>query len=356
MRQLVSTCSQPLYSLHDGIADSHAVVIALPGFATLAYRFLSTATDPYQHIRYKAFLDKWWRKKSLVDTIFMCGHWSNEISSIYLQDLATGAADSGAGATGGPSAAAAIAPPPGIVDTVVSRVNALKARRAFRYAVNRAARFAKGSMAPGPCDICERRTDWEGEESLQNRVQCVICSRLVCRKHCCVPEFLVCFVCHPSFELPGPAIMPECVPLTETAESCSSCSRARDELAQLATGSQDSQAGAAGSADSRAGGREPLKRCVRCNRWLCVDCRQIQAPTHCVVCPAVHAVELPSLRQVRSGPSALEIGRLKEAANAATSSRGRGRLSTGQYLHQQDIDGRAQRVASKGGKRARLDE
>ena len=206
-------------------------------------------------------------------------------------------------------------------------------------------RFMKSSVEKGQCGSCGWRTDWE-PENMQLRVQCVFCSRLVCRRWCCVPEFLVCKTCHPTNAPPGPAVMPQTVPDTETADACFSCGRATHELSQLA----------AGSADSRAGSRQALRKCSRCNRWLCVNCRQMQAPTVCVVCPALHIVELPSLRQVRSGPSAERVEWLKAAANEATSSRGRGRLSSGQYLHQQDIDGRAQRVARAAGKRARLDE
>ena len=36
---------------------------------------------PLYACRYKAFLDKWRRKKSLVDTIFIVGHWGKGISA-----------------------------------------------------------------------------------------------------------------------------------------------------------------------------------------------------------------------------------------------------------------------------------
>ena len=334
MRQAVSTCSQLLYM----IALRIRMLSSLPcqDLPRLPNRSLSTATDPYQHIRYKAFLDKWWRKKSLVDTIFVCGHWSRDISNTYLQDLAE------------PPLPLPAPPPDDNADAVVSRVGALKARRQHRYARSRMHRFMKSSVEKGVCSSCGWHTDWEPED-LRLRVQCIFCSRLVCRRWCCVPDFLVCKTCHPIDAPPGPAVMPQTVPDTATAEACFSCGRATHELSQLAASS------AASSADSRAG-RQTLRKCVRCNRWLCVDCRQTQAPTVCMVCPALHTVELPSLRQVRSGPSAQTVQQLKEAADAATSSRGRGRLSSGQYLHQHHIDGRAQRVAHAAGKRARLDE
>jgi hypothetical protein len=263
----------------------------------------------------------------------MCGHWSKEISNAYIQDLAN------------PPPVLPQVNPAGASDTVVSHVAAMSARRAYRYAMNRVQRYTRSTVAPGVCDTCGWHTDWEKDEAMQCRVQCFKCSKRVCRKWCCVPEFLVCKTCHPGDELPGPAVMPKQVPRTETADACFSCGRARDELAAVA----------AGSADSRAG-RQPLRRCVRCNRWLCFDCRQTQAPTVCVVCPAFHTVELPSLRQASTGPSAVEVERLREAANRATASRGRGRLSSGQYLHQQNIDGRAERTVRGTGKRARLDE
>ena len=269
----------------------------------------------------------------------MCGHWSKEISDAYLQDLAS-------------------PPPPpeepadtGTGDAVVSRVAAQAARKALRYAMNRVARFTRSNVTPGECGSCGWHTDMEADEEMQPRVHCFYCSKCVCRRWCCFPEHLVCTSCHPGNDPPGPATMPPCVPRTETGEVCFSCGRAvADLVAVVASGSV-----AIREAVSPAG-RQPLRRCTRCNRWLCFDCRQLQAPTVCVVCPALHKVELPSLRQVRTGPSAQDLERLREAANRATVSRGRGRLSTGQFMHQQDIDGRAFRAVSSTGKRARLDE
>ena len=265
----------------------------------------------------------------------MCGHWSTEISSTYIRDLAAPPSPPAQGPQGQPGRGA---------DTVVSRVAALSARRAYRYAMNRVQRFTKSTVDPGRCGQCEWWTPWD-EDDFKYRVQCVFCSKVVCRRWCIVPEFLVCKICHPGPELPGRCMVPQTVPHRDTADACYSCGRSRDELAEVA----------AGSADSRAG-RQALRRCVRCNRWLCVECRQKQAPTVCVVCPARHPQELHSLRQTHSGPSVTEVERLKEAANRATRARGRGRLSTGQYLHQQDIDGRAERVVRATGKRARLDD
>ena len=67
-------------------------------------------------------------------------------------------------------------------------------------------------------------------------------------------------------------------------------------------------------------------------------------------------MELPSLRQARTGPSQAEVRLLRDEANRLTRARGRGRLSTGEYLHQQDFDGRAERTVRSVGKRPRLDD
>ena len=99
-----------------------------------------------------------------------------------------------------------------------------------------------------------------------------------------------------------------------------------------------------------------LLRCVRCNRWLCRHCRHMQAPTVCVICPAVHTTDLPTTRQVFRGPPLEHLNELRLLANEATLARGRGRLCTGQIVRQHDIDGRAARVGLHLGKRPRLAE
>ena len=74
----------------------------------------------------------------------------------------------------------------------------------------------------------------------------------------------------------------------------------------------------------------------------------------CVVCPAVVASNLPSMRQVFRGPTRAVVEELRVLANEATLSRQRGRSTTGQFVHQQDIDGRAARVGDAVGMRPRL--
>ena len=275
----------------------------------------------------------------------MVGHWSREISAAYIQDMQNPAL-----------------PPPAPQDpagaggAAVSRAAALQARRAFRYAANRMRRFTAGNMPPGQCDVCGWHTNWEQDEELQPRVQCFYCTRLVCERWCSVPEHLVCRECHPDGRVPpGPAVMPKRVPLLATADACSSCGRTAVFLESLGVPGASS-AGGAGSPAGAAAGRQTLRPCVRCNRWLCCDCRQLQAPTVCVVCPASHAVELPSLRRVDSAPLQSDIERLREVADQATQERGRGRLSSGQYTHQAGISGRARRVLEGAGKRPRLDD
>ena len=239
--------------------------------------------------RYKAFVDKWWRKKSLVDAIFMMGHWSRELGSAYVQDLGTPLpVVQPVAAAGG--------------DAVVSRVAALQARRKYRYALSRMQRFTASNHPAGVCSTCGWHTNYEGDMKMQPRVQCVSCTRLICKRWCCVPDFVVCRQCHPGSELPTSRVKSATVPVTQQSEACSSCGIA------------------AGSADSRAG-LQPLRRCSRCNRWLCSNCRQKHAPTTCVVCPALQRVELPSLRQAKSGPPQTEIERLRDAANRATMAR-----------------------------------
>ena len=76
----------------------------------------------------------------------------------------------------------------------------------------------------------------------------------------------------------------------------------------------------------------------------------------CVICPAVHATDLPTARQVSRGPPLEELNELRLLANEATLARGRGRLCTGQFVHQHDIDGRAARVGALVGKRPRLQD
>ena len=72
--------------------------------------------------------------------------------------------------------------------------------------------------------------------------------------------------------------------------------------------------------------------------------------------PAVHMADSPSLKECFKGPSAEELDYLKQRANEATLARGRGRLTSGQFVHQSDIDGRAARVGQQLGKRPRLAE
>ena len=332
--QASSTLVQRNSSTSPAAWDQHKSSVSPASNAHAGVCACACACACFSVCRYKAFLDKWWRKKSLVDTIFMVGHWSREHSNAYIQDLSAPPPVVAGGTAGGTVGG----------DTVVSRVDALQARRAYRYAMNCVRRFTASDMPPGSCNTCQWQTDWERDADMQPRVQCFSCTRLVCRRWCCVPEFLVCKQCHPGPELPVNMLVPATVPITQTSDACSSCG-----ISTFPTGQ------AAGSADSRAG-RQPLRMCTRCNRWLCVNCRQQQAPTTCVVCPALQQMELPSLRQARTGPSATEIERLRVAANRATMARGRGRLSSGQYLHQQNIDGRAERVARGLGKRPRLDE
>ena len=154
----------------------------------------------------------------------------------------------------------------------VSRAAALQARKLFRYAAVNGRQHAAGQ-----CEACGWHT--------QPWVQCFYCSRLACERWCSVPDHLAYKRCHPHGRLPpGPAVMPKQAPCTATAEARSSCGRTEAALRGAPAGSAASSAGAAG--------RQPLRACLRCNRWLCCDCRQLQFPTVCVVCPALHTVEL----------------------------------------------------------------
>ena len=60
-----------------------------------------------------------------------------------------------------------------------------------------------------------------------------------------------------------------------------------------------------------------------------------------------------TLKQVLTAPSRRELEEARKKADDLTQSRGRGRLSTGAYVHHADIDGRAARVTQHMGKRAR---
>ena len=60
-----------------------------------------------------------------------------------------------------------------------------------------------------------------------------------------------------------------------------------------------------------------------------------------------------SLKQVWAPVPPEELEELRKRADDLTQTRGRGRLSTGQYTHQKDTDGRASRVTHQMGKRAR---
>ena len=266
-------------------------------------------------------MDHWWRKKSLVDTIFQLGHWSKEVSNAYVGDLKEPAPDyqPPAAATG---------------DAAVSRDAAAIARKRFRNALNQRNRAQASYQPSGQCG-CGWLTDWEPEVDMQPRVRCLLCSSLVCRRHCTLPGYAVCMRCCPT--PPEGRRLSATVPRTEQGQECACC-----RLAGVGTGA--------------GGGGVLLRRCVQCNRWLCRHCRHRQAPTLCVVCPALHATDLPSLRQCWPGPSHDELDRLRQIANKATAARGRGRLCTGQYMHQSDIDGRAARVGMHLGKRPRLAE
>ena len=181
------------------------------------------------------------------------------------------------------------------------------------------------------------------DEDMQPRVRCLLCSAQVCRRWCTLPTYAVCLQCCPEPPQEGRRL-PATVPLTEQGQECSSCG-----LPAVGVN--------VGAAVSRAdGGGVELRRCVRCNRWLCKHCRHLQAPTLCVVCSAVHATDLPTLRQCNQGPTLEELDGLRYEANQATLARGRGRLGTGQFVHRHDIDGRAARVGQSLGKRPRLEE
>ena len=119
-------------------------------------------------LRCKAFLDKGWRKKSLVDFIFMVGHWNREIGNAHIVDCQHG-----------PPALAQEAGEQQGGDIVPSRVAALRARAQHRYLTNRLRRYRATNCTAGTCEACGWRTDWEAEEQNQPRTSCFYCRRLV---------------------------------------------------------------------------------------------------------------------------------------------------------------------------------
>ena len=255
----------------------------------------------------------------------MIGHWDTEIASSYAADMYAAQAQAGDAAS---SRVAESGPEAG--GAVPSRAAAMKARADFRYATGRQRKYLASTVEPGLCEACGWHTDWEPLPEDWNRVKCFYCQLCVCRKWCVLPGYMLCKLCHTKNgktvdELPGLGFAPKMVPKVESATNCSSC-------------------GCCGSGEP--GGITLLKPCHRCNRWLCSTCRQQQTPTACVVCPAAHATDGIDLKQVKRPEPAKKIEWLRRKADELTIARGRGRLSTGAYTHQHDIDGRAERIAS----------
>ena len=306
--------------------------------------------------RYKAFLDTFWRKKSLVDTIFMVGHWNEETRRAYCNDLPLpwlrdDLTIEGAGAPADNPATAGGA--------VASRAAALAARRKLRSLLRRQARHELSNQEPGPCEQCTWRTEWSraGEK---RRVRCVICHKKVC-SWCIVPDCIICMECHlahgkerwePPDDIAEAVRFDRDRPARE-CESCTATTQWIETLLPRVGGSFPDAArdAAGGSTDSIAALN--LMQCHRCNRWLCTQCRQAQLPVACVVCPVLHPPDPMTLKQVLTAPSRRELEEARKKADDLTQSRGRGRLSTGAYTHQADIDGRAARVTQHLGKRAR---
>ena len=270
----------------------------------------------------------------------MVGHWNRDIGQAYIGDLEHGPPAPVQEQEEGEAQAS---------DTVPSRVARLSARPKFRYEVNRLRRYQCSNGPAGTCQSCGWHTDWEEDAAEQPRVTCFFCRQLVCRRWCVVPDYLVCKKCYEAQgnspdQKTGLAFPPAKVRRVDAADSCYSCGRQAGQAATQPGGPASSRAALPGAV---------LLRCHRCNRWLCRTCRQEQAPPACVVCPALHQPGDISLRQVHHRIPDKELDRLWEMADKTTLARGRGRLSTGEYTHQSDIHGRAERVARGMGKRAR---
>ena len=289
----------------------------------------------------------------MVDFIFMVGHWNRDIGCAYIGDWQQG--------PHGPPAPAQEAGEEQGGDTVPSRVAALRARAQHRYLINRLRRYRATNGPAGPCEACGWHTEWEPEEENQPRISCFYCRRRVCRQGCTVRDYLVCKPCHAEQgkepdEVPGFDVPPAKVRRVDSADRCYTCTRPGVSVLGGLASSQAASPGAPASSQAAAAlPPEALLRCHRCDRWLCRTCRQEQAPPSCVVCPVLHPPDGVSLRQVQNPVSEKTLERLCRLADQCTLARGRGRLaSTGEYTHQHDIHGRAERVARGMGKRARM--
>ena len=241
----------------------------------------------------------------------MVGHWNREIGNAHIVDCQHG-----------PPALAQEAGEQQGGDTVLSRVADLRARAQHRYLTNRLRRCRATSGTARTCEACGWRTDWEAEEQPCNVAQ---------GKE---PD-----------EWSGLGFPPAKVRRVDTADRCHTCTRPGVSVLGGLASSQAASPGAPASSQAAAAlAPEALLRCHRCARWLCRTCRQERAPPSCV-----------SLRQVQSLVSEQTLERLCRLADQCALARGRGRVaSTGEYTHQHDIHGRAERVGRGMGTRARM--
>ncbi len=266
-------------------------------------------------------MDTWFRKKSLVDTIFKTGHWNERLATMYAADLALHG--------GGASSPAAVTTEE--AQRRAQHRHAFKLRRNALFWRNKMRKAELASRTPGECANC----GWSEQDC---RIQCWVCKRLVCT-FCQVTNHVLCHrckdLCREEFDGYHYLEPPE-LPLHSCTDHCESCH----------TPTTPGDAGASRVAPATG----ELQECYLCHRWLCVACRLDQTPAHCVVCPVERAKNKGhtglSLRVPRSTPTPDMVEDLTRRADQATAAIGRAKFSSGAFGREARLGsiGRAHRV------------
>lgn len=159
---------------HNELPDHIAAIILVTLAAAadtliIASPTTSTSPPPCPFARYKAFVDTFFRKKSLVDAIFRTGHWNEALAGTFAGDL------------GGLVPSQSALPPKETHAARALRKDALRARMTRK-------KWLQGNVNPGRCQQCGWHTDWETHEWYQNRTQCWVCEDIVCKRWCAVED------------------------------------------------------------------------------------------------------------------------------------------------------------------------
>ena len=120
-------------------------------------------------VRYKVFLDQFFRKKSLVDAIFRAGHWNEALAHKFGESVAGGLV---------PSQSA-------LTPEETSHARSLR-RLALQERMRRK-KWLHASHPGGDCQNCGWKTQWD-EPAFQLLTQCWVCEKLVCKRWCSLAE------------------------------------------------------------------------------------------------------------------------------------------------------------------------